>query len=169
MPSLSSASFLTPSTAFTIMESSRDFKYVCFPFSHPSSLDLLDRLENIPPFSNDSNSDIHRQLSISTHFVCSSSHKDKILHSPNKYFISLASSFGYVFLRVVKKYWPRKTRVHLVHRYDHFNTHIQAHCSLSAQPSLPTFASAAIFLCVPTTPLPSPSMPTPKWHFRVGF
>ena len=48
----------TPSTAFTTMESSRDCKYVCFPLPHPSSLHLLDRPENTPHFSNDSNSDI---------------------------------------------------------------------------------------------------------------
>jgi len=58
MPSPSSAPFSTPSATFTTMESSRDCKYVCFPLSHPSSLHLLDRPENIPHFSNDSNSDI---------------------------------------------------------------------------------------------------------------
>ena len=45
----------TPSTAFTTMESARDFKYVCFSLSRPSSLHLLERPKNIPHCSNDPN------------------------------------------------------------------------------------------------------------------
>ena len=48
-----SPSFPTPSTAFTTMESARDFKYVYFSLSHPSSLHLLERPKNIPHCSND--------------------------------------------------------------------------------------------------------------------
>ena len=48
-------SFSTPSTAFITMESSRDFKYICFSLSHPSSLHLLERPKNIPHCSNDPN------------------------------------------------------------------------------------------------------------------
>ena len=121
-----SAPFSTPSAAFTTMESSRDCKYICFPLSHPSSLHLLDRPENIPHFSNDSNSDIvivkfPFPLTLFAHLLT----KKKILHSPNEQLTSLASSFGYVFPGVVKKYRPRKTLIHLVHRYDHFRTHTQ--------------------------------------------
>ena len=55
MPSPSSAPFSTPSTAFTTMESARDFKYVCFSLSRPSSLHLLERPKNILRCSNDPN------------------------------------------------------------------------------------------------------------------
>ena len=44
-----------------------------------------------------------------------------------------------------------------------YTNEIQTYFFLSVQPSPPTFASAAISLFVPTTPLPSPSMPTPNW------
>ena len=133
MPPPSSAPFSTPPTAFTTMESSRDFKYVCFPLPHPSSLHLLDRLENIPHFSNDSNSGIvivnfPFPPTLFAHLLT----KKKILHSPNERLTSLASSFGYVFPGVVKKFRPRKTRVHLVHRYDHFHTHTQTKYKLIA-------------------------------------
>ena len=68
-----------------------------------------------------------------------------------------------------KKKRPRKTRGHLVDRYDRFHTHtneIQAHCSLSAWTS--SFSSVAAPLFVPTTLRPLPSkMPTPKSNFRV--
>ena len=170
MPPPSSAPFSTPSTAFTTMESSRDFKYVCFPLSHPSSLHLLERHENIQwPQQWHS----HRQLSISTHPVCSSSHKEK-----NSAFSQWATHlscqlFWLCFPRSRKKIPatgnPRTSGAQVWSLPHAYTNEIQADCFLSVQPSLPTFASATISLFVPTTPLPSPSMPTPKLNFRVGF
>jgi len=100
-PSPSSAPFLTPSTAFTTTESSRNFRYVCFTLSHPSSIHLLEKPKNILHCSNDPNSDI---LIINFPFPLTlSAHKEKILCFPNEQLTSLASSFGYIFPGVVKK------------------------------------------------------------------
>ena len=119
-----------------------------------------------PPLLQWPNSDIlivNFPLTLFAHLLT----KKKILRSLNKQLTSLAGSFGYVFPGVVKKYRPRKSGARVWSLPHAYTNEIQGHCSLSAQPSPPTFASAAISLSVPTTLQPSPSMPTPKWNFRV--